>query len=64
MHTSSDIRNPMVQKGIPTVGLGSLGGDLTQNHSHDEWIDIDDYVRSVKVAAGIIARWCGVEPIS
>ncbi|WP_164854916.1 M20/M25/M40 family metallo-hydrolase [Devosia sp. 1566] len=60
MHTSSDIRNPMVQKGILTVGLGSLGGDLTQNHSHDEWIDIDDYVRCVQVAAGIIARWCGV----
>lgn len=64
MHTSSDIRNPMVQKGIPTVGLGSLGGDLTQNHSHDEWIDIEDYVRSVQIAAGIIAQWCGTRAIA
>ena len=34
LHTSSDIRNPIVQAGIPTVGLGPLGGDL-----HAERID-------------------------
>jgi acetylornithine deacetylase len=59
LHTSSDIRNPMVQKGIPTVGLGPLCGDLSQNGSHDEWVDVEDYLRSVKVGAGIIANWCG-----
>lgn len=59
MHTSSDIRNPMVQKGIPTVGLGPLCGDLTQTGGHDEWVDVEDYVRCVTACAGIIAAWCG-----
>jgi acetylornithine deacetylase len=60
MHTSSDIRNPMVQAGIPTVGLGPLGGDLTQNGRYDEWVDAADYVRSVRVVARLLAGWCGV----
>jgi acetylornithine deacetylase len=60
LHTSSDIRNPIAQAGIPTVGLGPLAGDLTQNGRHDEWVDVEDYRRSVKVAAQIIAGWCGV----
>ena len=59
LHTASDIRNPILQAGIPTVGLGPLGGDLTQNGLHDEWVDADDYRRAVKVAAAIIAGWCG-----
>jgi acetylornithine deacetylase len=59
MHTSSDIRNPMVQKGIPTVGLGPLCGDLTQTGRHDEWVDVADYRRCVAVAAQLIAEWCG-----
>jgi acetylornithine deacetylase len=60
LHTSSDIRNPIVQAGIPTVGLGPLGGDLTQNGLYDEWVDVEDYLRAVKVAAAIIEGWCGV----
>ncbi len=59
MHTSSDIRNPIVQKGIPTVGLGPLCGDLTQNGRHDEWVDVEDYLRAIKVAARTVAGWCG-----
>jgi acetylornithine deacetylase len=59
LHTSSDIRNPIVQAGIPTVGLGPLGGDLTQNGLHDEWVDVEDYLQAVKVAAAIISGWCG-----
>lgn len=58
LHTASDIRNPIVQAGIPTVGLGPLGGDLTQNGLTDEWVDVQDYRRSVDVAAAIIAGWC------
>ncbi len=57
LHTSSDIRVPMVQAGIPTVGLGPLGGDLTQNGGHDEWVDVADYLRSVTVAALVMAEW-------
>jgi acetylornithine deacetylase len=61
LHTSSDIRNPMVQSGIPCVGLGPLCGDLTQNGGRDEWVDAADYVRGVAVIASLIALWCGVE---
>jgi acetylornithine deacetylase len=59
MHTSSDIRNPIVQKGIPTVGFGPLCGDLTQNGRHDEWVDLEDYLRAIKVAARAIVAWTG-----
>ena len=59
MHTSSDIRVPMVQKGIPTVGFGPLCGDLSQNGSHDEWVDVEDYLRAIAVAADSALRWCG-----
>lgn len=59
MHTSSDIRNPMVEAGIPCVGLGCLGGDLSQNDGHDEWIDVADFLRMVDVTAAIVADWCG-----
>jgi acetylornithine deacetylase len=60
LHTSSDIRNPILQAGIPTVGFGPLGGDLTQNGLTDEWVDIADYRRAVDVAAAVIVGWCGV----
>ncbi len=59
LHTSSDIRNPMVQSGIPCVGLGPLCGDLTQNGGRDEWVDAADYQRGVAVVAMLIAHWCG-----
>jgi acetylornithine deacetylase len=58
MHTSSDIRNPAVEKGIPTVGLGCLGGDLTQNGKHDEWINVPDFLQMVDVTAAIVTDWC------
>lgn len=59
LHTGSDIRNPAVQKGIPCVGLGPLGGDLTQNGRVDEWVDVQDHLRAVAVTAALIAEWCG-----
>ncbi|MEM1363672.1 MAG: M20/M25/M40 family metallo-hydrolase [Pseudomonadota bacterium] len=58
MHTSSDIRNPIVEAGIPCVGLGCLGGDLSQNDRHDEWIDVADFHRMVEVTTNIVAAWC------
>ncbi len=61
LHTSSDIRNPMVQSGIPCVGLGPLCGDLTQNGGRDEWVDAADYRRGVAVVAALITLWCGAE---
>lgn len=59
MHTASDIRNPIVEAGIPCVGLGCLGGDLSQNDRHDEWVDVADFLRMVDVTARIVADWCG-----
>lgn len=63
MHTGSDIRNPMIQKGIPTIGIGPLCGDLSQNDGTDEWVDAEDHVRFVGAVAGIIAKWCGVSKL-
>ena len=57
LHSASDIRNPMLFRGIPSVGLGPLAGDLTQAGGFDEWVDADDYLRAVKVCAKIIADW-------
>ncbi|MCA0301450.1 MAG: M20/M25/M40 family metallo-hydrolase [Proteobacteria bacterium] len=59
LHTASDIRNPILQAGIPTVGLGPLGGNLTQNGLTDEWVDVTDYRHAVAVVAAIITEWTG-----
>ncbi|MCP4383036.1 MAG: M20/M25/M40 family metallo-hydrolase [Hyphomicrobiales bacterium] len=60
LHTSSDIRNPIVQKGIPTVGFGPLCGGLTMSGLADEWVDLADFHRTIAAAAEIIVAWCGV----
>jgi acetylornithine deacetylase len=59
LHTSSDIRNPIVQKGIPTVGLGPRSGNLTQVGGSDEWVDVEDYFNMIKVTATVIVNWTG-----
>ena len=59
MHTSSDIRNPIVEANIPCVGLGCLGGNLSQNNKVDEWIDIEDFSLMVEVTSEIIERCSG-----
>ena len=58
LHTASDIRNPILFSGIPTVGFGSLSGGLVHSGGHDEWIDIEDYLKAIRVCAGIIEDWC------
>jgi acetylornithine deacetylase len=58
LHSASDIRNPILFRGIPSVGFGPLAGDLTQSGGHDEWVDVDDYIRAIKVAAWTIVEWC------
>ena len=64
LHSSSDIRNPQVQKGIPTVGFGPLCGDLSQTGHHDEWVDVEDFIRTVKVVARVVIEWCGTEQLN
>jgi acetylornithine deacetylase len=58
LHTASDIRNPILFSGIPTVGFGSLAGDLAQTGRQDEWIDIKDYIKAITVCASIVREWC------
>ncbi|MCZ8314273.1 M20/M25/M40 family metallo-hydrolase [Phreatobacter sp.] len=59
VHTASDIRVPILQAGIPCIGLGPLGGNLTQNGFADEWVDAADHERCVAVVADILKAWCG-----
>ena len=60
LHTDSDIRYPLLYNHIPTVGLGPLAGSLTQTGKHDEWVNIDESVMTIKVLAGIILDWCDI----
>ena len=63
MHTSSDIRNPPVEAGIPCVAFGCLCGDLSQNESRDEWVDVADFMRMVDVTTQVVLDWCrGARP--
>jgi len=59
LHSASDIRNPNLFSGIPSVGIGPLAGDLTQAGGHDEWVDVEDYIRTIKICAKIIVDWSG-----
>ena len=58
LHTSSDIRNPIVQKGIPTIGFGPKCGDLTMCHEVNEWVDLDDYFRTLSITSEIVTKFC------
>lgn len=58
MHTSSDIRNPPVEAGIPCVAFGCLCGDLSQNEKRDEWVDAEDFLRMVAVTTQVVTDWC------
>jgi acetylornithine deacetylase len=59
LHSASDIRNPKLFRDIPSVGIGPLAGDLTQAGGHDEWVDVEDYIRAIKICAKIIVDWSG-----
>lgn len=53
LHAASDIRNPILHRSIPTVGLGPLAGNLTVGGGVDEWVDLDDYLCGVEVVLRI-----------
>jgi acetylornithine deacetylase len=59
LYSKSDLRTPVLVAGIPNVGLGPLAGDLATTGGVDEWVDVEDYVRSIKVLTKIILDWCG-----
>ena len=56
----SGVAVPLQEATIARGGLGPLGGDLSQNGLHDEWVDVEDYRRAVKVVAEVIVGWCGL----
>jgi acetylornithine deacetylase len=59
LYSKSDVRTPMLIADIPNVGYGPLAGDLATTGGKDEWVDLDDYIRAIKVTARIILDWCG-----
>ncbi|MDR7419390.1 MAG: M20/M25/M40 family metallo-hydrolase [Armatimonadota bacterium] len=58
LHPASDIRHPILA-GIPCVGVGPRCGNLVQAGGHDEWVDVEDYLRAINVTAHLIVDWCG-----
>ena len=58
LHTSSDIRNPIVQKNIPTIGFGPKCGNLSMCNEANEWIDLEDYLNTLCVTTEIISKFC------
>lgn len=58
-HAASEIRQPMLNYGVPAVGLGPLAGSFTQAGQVDEWLDIGDYLRTIVIGAVAAMRWCG-----
>jgi acetylornithine deacetylase/succinyl-diaminopimelate desuccinylase-like protein len=59
LYSKSDLRTPVLISGIPNVALGPLAGDLATTGGADEWVNLDDFIRSIKVLTKIIADWCG-----
>jgi acetylornithine deacetylase len=59
LYSKSDIRTPILISGINNVGYGPLAGDLSTTGGFEEWVDLDDYIRGIKVTARVITDWCG-----
>ena len=55
--TASEIRQTMLNYGMPSVGIGPLAGSLTQAGHVDEWLDVGDYLKMISVCALTAARW-------
>lgn len=59
LYSKSDLRTPVLISGISNVGYGPLAGDLSTTGGFEEWVDLDDYIRAIKVTARAIMDWCG-----
>lgn len=59
LYSKSDVRTPILIGGIYNVGYGPLAGDLSTTGGFEEWVDLDDYIRGIKVTARAIMDWCG-----
>ena len=59
LYSKSDVRTPILISGIYNVGYGPLAGNLSTTGGFEEWVDLDDYIRGIKVTAKAIMDWCG-----
>lgn len=57
LHSASDTRTPELFSDIASVGIGPLAGDFTQAGGHDEWVDVEDHIRAIKICAKVIVDW-------
>ncbi len=55
---ASDMRT-LVRMGVPTVCFGP--GTVAQMHAVNEWVNVEDLIKAVKVMAVHIVEWSGVE---
>lgn len=55
---AADIRHMNQYGDTPTVIFGP--GMTEQMHANNEWVNIQDYINSIKILAETIMRWCGV----
>lgn len=53
-HLASDLRFPLLVARCPAVGVGCVAGGF---HGPDEWVDIDDLHRLVKVLVATVQAW-------
>ncbi len=60
LHAASDIRHPILHSAIPAVGIGPQAGGFAQAGGRDEWVDVDDYIRTIKVVGTIVLNWCSL----
>ena len=51
----SDMRYLIKYGDIPTICFGPLGGNI---HEYDEWVDVEDLLRAIKIAAIMAVKWC------
>lgn len=59
LYSKSDLRTPVLISGIYNVGYGPLAGDLSTTGGYNEWVDLEDFIRGIKVTAYAINDWCG-----
>ena len=56
---AADIRHLNQYGDTPTVIFGP--GMTEQMHANNEWVNVDDYINSIKILAETIINWCNVE---
>lgn len=52
-HIASEIRQPMLKYGVPSIGLGPRAGGLSQAGKQDEWLDIPEYLQTIAICAEV-----------